>query len=62
MKEKESALQRIKDKERYRQTKRKVKKSVTTAKNIAYRDWYEKQETAEGEKIIYKVGRQCLYQ
>ena len=63
IKEKKLALQQMKEnenditKERYRQAKRKAKRAVAIAKRHAYRDWYEKLDTPEGEKIIYRVAK-----
>ena len=63
IKEKKLALQQVKEnenditKERYRQAKRKAKRVVAIARRHAYRDWYEKLDTPEGEKIIYRVAK-----
>ena len=53
MKENESDITR----ERYKQAKKKAKRAVAIAKSSAYRDWYEKLDTPEGEKIIYRVAK-----
>ena len=42
--------------EGYRQAKRVAKRMVAIAKREANREWYEKLETTEGEKIIYRVA------
>ena len=63
IKEKKLALQQMKEyenditKERHRQAKRKAKRAIAIAKRHAYKDWYEKLDTPEGEKIIYIVAK-----
>ncbi|XP_063595366.1 uncharacterized protein LOC134772326 [Penaeus indicus] len=44
--------------ETYKEAKRKAKRAVAKAKEEAWREWYEKMETNEGERIIYKVAKQ----
>ena len=63
IKAKKLALKQMKDNENdttreyYRQAKKQAKRAVAKAKNNTYRDWYEKLDTPEGEKIIYKVAK-----
>lgn len=63
IREKKLAYRQLKEnenditKERYKQAKRKAKTAVAVAKRNAYKDWYEKLETPEGEKIIYRVAK-----
>ena len=45
-------------KEAYKNMKREAKAAVAKAKNEAYKGWYEKMGTEEGERIIYKVAKQ----
>ena len=45
-------------KEAYKNTKREAKAAVAKAKNEAYRQWYDKMGTEEGERVIYKVAKQ----
>ena len=45
-------------KEAYKDIKRKAKAPVAKAKNEAYKGWYDKMETDEGERMIYKVAKQ----
>ena len=37
---------------------REAKAAVTKAKNEAYKEWYDKMETEEGQRMIYKVAKQ----
>ncbi|XP_063865384.1 uncharacterized protein LOC135103270 [Scylla paramamosain] len=61
IKNKKLALKQIKDiendttKENYRQAKKQAKRAVARAKSNTYRDWYERLDTPDGEKIIYRV-------
>ena len=45
-------------KEAYKNTKREAKAAVAKAKNEAYKEWYDKMRTEEGERMIYKVAKQ----
>ena len=45
-------------KEAYKNTKREAKAAVAKAKNEAYKEWYDKMGTEEGERMIYKVATQ----
>ena len=45
-------------KEAYKNTKREAKAAVAKAKNEAYKEWYDKMGTEEGERMIYKVTKQ----
>ena len=45
-------------KEAYKNTKREAKAAVAKAKNEAYKEWYDKMGTEEGERLIYKVTKQ----
>ena len=45
-------------KEAYKNMKREAKAAVAKAKNEAYKRWYDKMGTEEGERMIYKVGKQ----
>ena len=45
-------------KEAYKNTKREAKAAVTKAKNEAYKEWYDKMATEEGDRMIYKVAKQ----
>ena len=38
------------------ETKREAKAAVAKAKNEAYKEWYDKMGTEEGERMIYKVA------
>jgi len=38
--------------------KREAKAAVVKAKNEAYKEWYDKMGTEEGERMIYKVAKQ----
>ena len=38
--------------------KREAKAAVAKAKNEAYKEWYDKMGTEEGERMIYKVAKQ----
>ena len=44
-------------KENYRQAKKQAKRTVTRAKSNTYRDWYERLDAPEGEKMIYLVAK-----
>ncbi|XP_047495893.1 uncharacterized protein LOC125043700 [Penaeus chinensis] len=55
------AWQRDRDedlREAYKEAKREAKRAVAKDKEEAWREWYEKMETKEGERIIYKVAKQ----
>ena len=45
-------------KEAYKNMKREAKAAVAKAKNEAYKRWHDKMGTEEGERMIYKVGKQ----
>ena len=45
-------------KEAYKNTKREAKAAVAKAKNEAYKEWYDKMGTEEGERMIYMVAKQ----
>ena len=45
-------------KEAYKNMKREAKPAVAKAKNKAYKEWYDKMGTEEGERMIYKVAKQ----
>ena len=45
-------------KDAYKNTKREAKAAVAKAKNEAYKEWYDKMGTEEGERVIYKVAKQ----
>ena len=45
-------------KEFYLEAKRKAKKEVAVAKREAYKELYEKLNTREGEKMVYKIAKQ----
>ncbi|XP_063851765.1 uncharacterized protein LOC135095055 [Scylla paramamosain] len=63
IKDKKLALKQMKDiendttKENYRQAKKQAKRAVARAKINTYRDWYERLDTPDGEKIIYRVAK-----
>lgn len=63
IKDKKLALKQMKDiendttKENYRQAKKQAKRAVARAKSNTYRDWYERLDTPDGEKIIYRVAK-----
>ena len=42
-------------KEAYKNMKREAKVAVAKAKNEAYKEWYDKMGTEEGERMIYEV-------
>ncbi|XP_047487258.1 uncharacterized protein LOC125038065 [Penaeus chinensis] len=44
--------------EAYKEAKREPKIALAKAKEEAWREWYEKMETKEEERIIYKVAKQ----
>ena len=45
-------------KEAYKNPKREAKAAVAKATNEAYKEWYGKMGTEEGERMIYKVAKQ----
>ena len=45
-------------KEACKNMKREAKVAVAKAKNEAYKEWYDKMGTEEGERLIYKVAKQ----
>ena len=45
-------------KEAYKNMKREAKAAVAKVKNEAYKEWYDKMGTEEGERMIYKVEKQ----
>ena len=45
-------------KEAYKNKKRKAKAAVAKAENEAYKEWYDKMGTEEGEQMIYKMAKQ----
>ena len=47
-------------KEAFENMKREAKAAVAKAKNEAYKEWYDKMGTEEGERTIYKVAKQRL--
>lgn len=44
--------------ETYKEAKRDAKRTVAKARDEAFREWYEKMNTKEGEKMIYRVAKQ----
>ncbi|XP_057515629.1 uncharacterized protein LOC130797162 [Amaranthus tricolor] len=48
---------RIENRVSYKEAKRAEKKAVTEAKNRAYKDFFRKLDTKEGEKQIFKLAR-----
>jgi len=64
VKEKKQALKkwkqskRAEDKELYFEAKRKAKKAVAVARREAYEELYEKLNTREGMKMVYKIAKQ----
>ena len=44
------------DKEIYKEYRKTAKISVTKAKDLAYEDMYDKLNTIEGQKLIYKLA------
>ena len=51
---------RILKKERYRDEKRVAKKAVTEAKDRMFEAFYQKLDTKEGEKYIFKLAKEDL--
>ena len=45
-------------KEAYKNMKRETKAAVAKYTNEAYKEWYDKMGTEEGERMIYKVTKQ----
>ena len=45
-------------KEAYKNMKREAKAAVAKAKTEAYKQWYDKMRTDEGERMIYKMAKQ----
>ena len=45
------------DRELYRTANKETKKAVTEAKLAATQDWYDKLDTREGEKAIYRIAK-----
>ena len=66
LKEKKKAFktwQRVKDdnsRREYTRARNAAKRTITEAKQEAWREWYEKMETPEGEKTIYKITKQKM--
>ena len=47
----------IQNRENYKEAKRAVKKAVAEAKRRAYKDFYQKLGTKEGEKHIFRLAK-----
>ena len=45
-------------KDAYKNPKKDAKAAVAKANNEAYKEWYDKMGTEEGERMIYKVAKQ----